>query len=160
MEMILVDANLLLYAKISNYPQHLPAKQWLEKQLQERPVGLSWVTLLAFVRLITHPKLSTQPLPIEAAWQQVEEWLASPMVWIPSPTERHGEILGKLLCGTHAAGNLVTDAHLAALAMEHNLILCSCDRDFLKFEPFGLKWQNPLQFEPSYSWSTTTTKNL
>jgi hypothetical protein len=89
--MILVDANLWLYAKISNYPQHLPAKRWLE-----RPLRLSWVTLLAFVRLITHPKLSTQPLHIEAAWQPVEEWLASPTVWIPSPTERHGEILRKL----------------------------------------------------------------
>ena len=140
---MLIDANLLLYAVISDYPQHELAKPWLEQQLNSPiRIALPWPSLLAFVRIATNPRLFTSPMSVEAAWRQLEEWLALPRTWIPVPMDRHGEILGKLLCETNATGNLVPDAHLAALAMEYGLVLYSSDHDFSRFP--GLHWMNPL----------------
>lgn len=141
--MILVDANLLLYATISDYQQHRSARHWLEQQLNAPTrVGLPWASLLAFLRLSTNARLFPRPLAVAAAWQRVAEWLALPNVWIPIETDRHADILGLLLTQTSSPANLVSDAHLAALAIEHGLTLCSTDRDFARFA--ALRWENPL----------------
>ena len=141
--MILVDANLLIYAKVVDLPQHRSARAWLESALVDpAPVGLPWPVLLAFLRIVTNPRVFQRPLPLQAAWSQVEEWLTLPGTWIPRPMERHGEILGRLLEHTRGQPNLIPDAHLAALAIEHGLVLHSTDGDFARFP--GLSWQNPL----------------
>lgn len=142
--MILIDANLLLYAKVKDYPHHQQARQWLEDQLNSgKQVGLPWPTLLAFIRIGTNPKAFNRPLSIRAAWSQVKEWLSIQTVWVPLPTDRHAAILGDLLHDTEALANLVPDAHLAALAIEHGLTLQSTDGDFARFSQ--LQWQNPLR---------------
>lgn len=141
--MILVDANLLLYAHFSSFHQHEAARVWLDAQLNgPTRVGLPWTSLLAFVRIGSNPRVFERPESVEAAWQQVEEWLACSPVWIPQPTERHREILGPLLVDHVSHPNHVPDAALAALAIEHGLMLCSTDGDFGRFP--GLRCQNPL----------------
>jgi uncharacterized protein len=140
---ILVDVNLLLYATNVSANQHGAAREWLDRQLVETPrVGLPWATLLGFLRLATNARVTTRPLTMAAAWQQVSQWLECEPVWIPMPTERHAHVLGKLLGEPSVYGNLVPDAHLAALAIEHGLTLCSTDGDFGRFQ--ALKWLNPL----------------
>jgi toxin-antitoxin system PIN domain toxin len=140
---ILVDVNLLLYATNVSAGQHRAAREWLDRQLVESPrVGLPWATLLGFLRLATNARAITRPLTMAAAWQQVSQWLACEPTWVPLPTERHGEVLGRLLAEPGMYGNLVPDAHLAALAIEHGLTLCSTDGDFARFPE--LKWLNPL----------------
>ena len=141
--MILVDVNLLLYATNVSARQHGAAREWLDRQLVETPrVGLPWATLLGFLRLATNARVVTRPLTMPAAWRQVSQWLECELVWIPLPTERHADVLGKLLAGPSVYGNLVPDAHLAALAIEHGLTLYSTDGDFARFPE--LKWLNPL----------------
>lgn len=141
--MILVDVNLLIYATSKRAPQHRSALAWFEAQLGgSSRVGLPWACLLGYLRITTNRRAFADALPIETAWGQIEEWLSCASVWIPQPTERHAEVLG-LLCrqpGVH--GDLVSDAHLAALAIEHGLTLCSTDGDFARFRK--LKWENPL----------------
>jgi toxin-antitoxin system PIN domain toxin len=140
---ILVDANLLVYARASSLAQHERARDWLDQQLNGAgPLGLPWSSLVAFLRLVTNPRVFERPEPIAEAWRQVLAWLDCETVWIPQPAERHAELLGQLLAlpGVHA--NLVPDAHLAALAMEHGLTLCSTDGDFARFP--RLRWMNPL----------------
>ena len=141
--MILVDANLLVYAHVASLPQHEKAREWFDDQLNGvSPVGLPWPSLLAFLRIVTNPRVFEQPEPIASAWEQVLAWLSCETAWIPQPGERHADILGELLAlpGIHA--NLVPDAHLAALAIEHGLTLCSTDGDFGRFQ--RLHWTNPL----------------
>ena len=140
--MILIDANLLLYAKFENFPQHVRARDWLDEQLNgSARVGLAWSSLLAFVRLATNTRLFSRPMKMASAVHQMKAWLDAGPAWIPQPTERHAEVLtGLLLPRVHY--KLVPDAHLAALAIEHGLILCSNDRDFALFR--GLRWENPL----------------
>ena len=141
--MILIDANLLVYARVSSFAQHDRARDWLDRQLNGLPrVGLPWASLLAFLRLVTNPRIFEQPEPIAEAWDQVMGWLACDPAWIPQPTERHLEVLGQLIALPGVHGNLVPDAHLAALAIEHGLTLCSTDGDFARFP--GLRWLNPL----------------
>ena len=141
--MILVDANLLVYAHVANFPQHKAAQKWLDAKLNgAAPVGLPWESLLAFLRLVTNPRVFEQPEPAVAAWDQVQSWLNCTNVWVPLPTESHRTVLGDLLSVTRAHANLVPDAHLAALAIEHGLVLCSADGDFARFP--GLRWENPL----------------
>ena len=141
--MILVDANLLLYAHISSMPQHAASRAWLEKTLNETArVGLPWPSLTAFVRIATNPRVFERPEGVGEAWGQIEQWLDCPSVWVPAPTERHREVLGTLLLAAGAVGNLVPDAHMAALAVEHGLTLCSTDSDYARFA--GLRWENPL----------------
>ncbi len=140
---MLIDANLLLYAVDSAAPQHDRVAAWLAEQLNgDRRVGLPWESLTAFVRIATHPRASDHPVKPDAAWRLVEEWLAVPAVWIPLPTDRHADVLGGLLRRHHLAGNLVPDAHLAALAIEHGLEICSADTDFARFTE--IRWRNPL----------------
>jgi hypothetical protein len=141
--MILIDANLLVYAHVSSLPQHRKAKAWLDEKLNgSANVGLPWPSLLSFARLVTNPRVFERPATMAAAWAQIEFWLDCPSVRIPLPTERHREVLGPLMQSVAGRSNLVPDAHLAALAMEHGLVLCSTDSDFARFP--GLKWENPL----------------
>lgn len=146
--MLLIDANLLIYAHVREMPDHSAARAWLDRQLNEQArVGLPWPSLLAFVRLVSNPRVFDRALPLSEAWRQVEAWLSVPAAWIPAPTERHSEILGRLLgAETRLNPNLVPDAHLAALAIEHGLTLCSADRGFAGFS--GLDWKNPLVSAP------------
>jgi len=140
---ILVDANLLIYAYFEESPQHQQAREWLDHQLSAfAAVGLPWSSLLAFVRLVTNPRIFRQATSPTNAWRQVLDWLACEPAWIPQPTERHVEVLGSLISLPGIHGNLVPDAHLAALAIEHGLTLCSTDGDFGRFPE--LRWTNPL----------------
>lgn len=140
--MILVDANLLVYAWNRGAPQHERAGAWLQERLNERTgVGIPWSSLLAFVRLVSNPRIFERALPVDAAWCQVEEWLSLPNVWTPEPAQRHQEILQSLMPET-GKSELIPDAHLAALAIEYGLVLQTTDRDFARFS--GLRWENPI----------------
>jgi uncharacterized protein len=140
---ILVDVNILVYASIRSAPVHAAAREWLDLQINgSSRVGLPWASLLGFLRLTTNPRIIERPLPMATAWGQVTAWLAYGTVWIPVPTERHADILARLLAQPGMHGNLVPDAHLAALAIEHGLALCSADTDFARFA--SLRWINPL----------------
>ncbi len=141
--MILVDANLLVYGFARDLPQHEAARGWLEGRLNGTArVGLPWPSLLAFVRLVSNPRIFTKPVPVSRAWRQVSEWLDLETVWIPGPGRRHREVLADLLTRIEEKPQLVPDAHLAALAIEHGLTLCSTDGDFGRFPT--LRWLNPL----------------
>jgi toxin-antitoxin system PIN domain toxin len=140
---ILVDANLLVYARVSGMPEHEAAREWLDDRLNGAPrVGLPWPSLLAYMRLVTNPRVFERPETVDAAWKQVEQWLDIAAVWIPTPGDRHRQILGGMLASIGGRANLVPDAHLAALAVEHGLTLCSTDGDFGRFP--GLRWVNPI----------------
>lgn len=140
---MLVDANLLLFAVDSQSPFHPAAREWLSAQLNgTRRVGLPWLSLTAFLRIATHPRASEHPLEPDAAWAHVRDWLTCEPAWVPLPTERHAEVLGSLVARYQLRGNLVTDARLAALAVEHGLTVCSADTDFARFEE--ITWENPL----------------
>ena len=145
--MILVDANLLLYARLSAFPQHSAAHRWLDDALS-RPgrVGLPWASLVAFVRLATNPRVLSQPLTVDVAWGGVREWLHAPTAWIPVPTDAHESTLDRLIRGQGLTSKLVMDADLAALAIEHGLSLCSADGDFARFPE--ARWTNPLVPSP------------
>jgi len=141
--MMLIDANILIYAHVSSFVQHNPARDWLDQQLNGfAPVGLPWISLVAFLRLVTNPRVFERPEPMSDAWQQVRSWLSLDTTWVPQPTERHADILGKFLALPGVHSNLVPDAHLAALAVEHGLTLYSTDGDFARFE--ALRWINPI----------------
>ena len=141
--MILIDANILLYASNTAAAEHAKARDWLDRQLGGMArVGLPWLTLLAFLRIATNPRAFPRAMTMALAWRQVSEWLACEPTWIPGPTERHSEILGELLALPGVQGNLVPDAHLAALAIEHGLTLCTTDGDFARFP--RLRCRNPL----------------
>jgi hypothetical protein len=141
--MILVDANILLYAYTPSDPSHELARNWLESELNgTRRVGLPWLSLLAFVRISANKRLAPAGPSLQGAWLQVEQWLSSPRVWIPEPTNTHPAILCKLLALPGLRLNDVNDAHLAALAIEHGLTLCSADVGFARFP--GLRWENPI----------------
>lgn len=145
--MIAVDANLLVYAHVTSYGQHEPAREWLETQLATGPrIGLPWPSLLAFVRLVTNPRLFTEPESIADAWAQVEAWLDAGAAWIPAPTSRHRDELAQCLTSGTLRASDVPDAHLAALAIEHGLRLATSDGGFARFPT--LSWFDPLQDEP------------
>lgn len=141
--MILVDANLLVYAHVERFEQHETARTWLDDRLNGVPgVGLPWPSLLAFVRLVSNPRIFERPTSVKNAWGQVSEWLDCPAAWVPGPIDDHRRILDGLLLAVGNKSNLVPDAHLAALAIEHGITLCSTDTDFARFP--GLRWENPL----------------
>ena len=141
--MIIVDANLLIHAVNEDARLNHKAKQWLESALSgSEAVGFSWVVLLAFLRLTTRTSLFRRPLPIEASLDVVASWLDQAPATIVHPGPRHLSILRELLIDLGTGGNLTSDAHLAALAIEHGAILYSSDADFARFS--GLKWRNPL----------------
>ena len=142
--MILIDANLLLYAYDATSIHHVAARTWLQEAFsRDEPVRLAWVVILAFLRLTTQPAILDRPLSLDDSISIVQEWLDRPNVAIIAPTVRHWELLSRILVEGQAKGRLVTDAHLAALAVEHGAVLCTNDRDFSRFP--GLKWFNPLE---------------
>lgn len=147
--MILLDANVLLYAYNSSCPEHSRAKDYVESLLnREEEVLLPWVVVLAFLRISTNPRAFPQPLKSSEARAIVNSWLQQPNVRIANPGEGHWQILDSLLEVGGVVGNLTTDAHIAALAIEHDAPLSSCDSDFKIFEAMGLTWQDPLAVEP------------
>jgi uncharacterized protein len=140
---ILIDVNILIYATNAESKYHAAAEAWLDSQFTgSHSVGLAWSSVVAFLRLATNPRIFPRALTMSEAWQQVSSWLSAEPAWIPQPTERHAEVLGNLLAEPGVHGNLVPDAHLAALAIEHGLTLCSVDGDFARFK--NLRWENPL----------------
>ena len=141
--MILIDANLLLYAYDPHSSRHAASKTWLEATLSgSQLVRFAWTTLWAFLRISTNPRVYERPLSIAEAEQVVASWLAQPVVGILDPGERHWEILRRLLTSGQAGGPLVTDAVLAAVAIEHGATLYTTDRDFARFAE--LRWTNPV----------------
>ena len=141
--MILVDVNLLIYAVNQDSADHQKAKSWLESALSgTETVGLPWIVLLAFLRLTTRSGLFQKPLSLQAAFDLVDAWLQQPSVTVPEPTARHLQTMRDLLSALGTGGNLTSDAHLAALAIEHGAELCSSDNDFARFS--RLRWRNPL----------------
>jgi toxin-antitoxin system PIN domain toxin len=142
--MILIDANLLIYAIDSASPHHRTARNWLENVLSGTDeVGLTWNVILAFLRIVTHPSVVRRPLAPEAALDYVDSWLQQPCVQIVVPGVKHWPIFRSLIYSTGTAGNLTSDAHLAALALEHDCVLYSSDHDFKRFPK--IKHINPLQ---------------
>jgi uncharacterized protein len=139
----LLDANILLYAYNRASQHHQPARRWLEDALTgSLPVAFCWPTILAFLRIATNPRAVSRPLSIAEARSIVDSWFAIPVATLVHPTDRHWEILGELLATGQASGPLVSDAHLAALAIEHGATLITNDRDFARFT--GLRVEYPL----------------
>jgi toxin-antitoxin system PIN domain toxin len=132
---VLPDANVLLYAVDSASVHHEESLEWLEHSLSgAETVGLSWVVLLAFIRIATNPAIYSNAVDVDDATGQVQSWLSAPAAVVVAPTARHAEVLRGLLLETGTGGNLTTDAHLAALAIEHGAELVSYDRDFGRFQ--------------------------
>ncbi len=142
--MKVVDLNLLLYAHNTDAKEHASAALWLADALvgQEK-IGLSWVTILGFLRIATAPRILANPKDFPEVQEIVADWLSRSNVTIVSPSERHWPLFSSLLPEHRIRGSLITDAHLAALAIEHGATLCTNDRDFLRFP--GLKVEFPLQ---------------
>ncbi len=142
-KLILLNANLLIYAHARESPHHEAAQAWFEEVLNGvNKVGLPWPTLLGFLRLMGNSHVVQTPLPLHQGWAQVESWLALPTTWIPLPTDCHRKLIADLV-KEESRPNLVNDAHLAALAIEHGLTVCSTDGDFARFR--DLRWENPLR---------------
>lgn len=143
--MILVDVNLLLVATVEEAEGHAQARQWLGGRLSGTArVGLPWVVLTGFMRIAAQPRAWERPVRFEASIGIVRSWLSRPCAWTPEPGGSHLEILGRLLT-RHGSPRHVTDAHLAALAIEHGLKLCSLDHGFARWEAMGLRWEDPLR---------------
>jgi toxin-antitoxin system PIN domain toxin len=141
--MKIVDTNLLVYAYVPALPQHAPARLWFERTLTEdESVGLAWVSVLGFVRVVTNPRIFRVPLLMERAVSVVEEWFQQQAVEVILPTPRHWTTLRDMLTTGKAAGSLATDAHLATLAIEHGATVYTTDRDFLRFP--GIRVVNPI----------------
>jgi toxin-antitoxin system PIN domain toxin len=140
--MQLVDANVLLYAVNRASPNHERSRTWLDSALTgHEAVGFAWVVLLAFLRLSTHPAVFARPLDARQATDLVRAWLGQPAAIVAEPTARHAEVLAGLLTEAGSAGNLVNDAHLAALAIEHGAMITTFDADFGRFP--GVGWSRP-----------------
>jgi len=141
--MIIVDVNLLIYAVNEDSPNHKKAKSWLEAAISgTETVGLPWIVLLAFLRLTTRPGLFQKPLGVDDAFDVVDAWLQQPSVTVPESAARHLQTMRDLISPLGTGGNLTSDAHLAALAVEDRTALRSADNDFGKFS--RLRWRNPL----------------
>lgn len=143
--MILPDLNLLVYAYNSDAPGHRRAKVWWESCLssEARPVGLPWAVLLGYLRLMTSRRVLVDPFTVKEAIGHIRSWMERPQVQILQPGPRHLELLEGLMGDARASGDLTTDVHLAALAIEHQAEVHSNDADFSRFS--GLRWTNPLQ---------------
>lgn len=140
--MKLVDANVLLYAVNESADRHDEARSWLDDALSGREaIGLSWLVLLAFLRLSTRVGLFPTPLTVDAANATMRDWLSAPPSVVVDPTARHAAILSGLLTSVGTGGNLVSDAHLAALAFEHHATIVTYDNDFGRFS--GVAWGSP-----------------
>ena len=141
--MKLVDLNVLLYAVNRDAAPHASVRQWWDAALSgEEPIALSWPVLLGFLRVATNSRVFAQPLSCEQAVAKIDLWLAQPSVRIVSETAEHWRIMRGLLVESGTAGNLTTDAYLAALAIAHGAVLVSCDADVARFS--GLRWEHPM----------------
>jgi toxin-antitoxin system PIN domain toxin len=140
----LPDVNILLYASDEASSRYAEAHQWVGEMFSEpETVALAWVVVLGFLRISTNQRVSESPLTVREALNIVDGWLARPNVIVARPTDRHVAVLRELLVPLGVGGNLTTDAHLAALAIEHGAELVSCDADFSRFA--GLRWRDPLR---------------
>jgi toxin-antitoxin system PIN domain toxin len=141
---MLLDANLLLYAVHTRAAHHERAAAWLTARLNgPRRVGFPWQSINAFLRISTHPRAFERPLDPRTAWDLVRDWLNASVAWLPAPGAEYRRILGELITAYGVRGNLVPDAALAALAIEHGVTLISTDTDFARFRE--LRWENPLR---------------
>lgn len=141
--MRIVDLNVLLYAVNTDAPQHDRVRDWWERAANdEDTVGLAWIVLLGFLRLATNPRVFPRPLAPDAACAKLDTWLSLENVRVVREKDDHWETMKPLFGAIGTAGNLTTDAHLAALALSHDAVLVSCDTDFARFK--GLRWENPL----------------
>jgi uncharacterized protein len=140
---MLLDVNLLLYAANQRSPFHAASVDWLTEQLNgPRRIGLPWQSLAGFLRIATHPRAFERPLNAALAWEMVSDWLVAPATWIAQPGPEYPALLGELIVRYDVRGNLMPDAQLAALALEHGLTICSADTDFARFTEVA--WENPL----------------
>jgi uncharacterized protein len=141
--MKLVDTNLLVYAHVQALAQHAPARRWLEQSLSEdEAVGLAWASVLGFLRVVTNPRIFRVPLLVDRAVAVVDDWLEQQAVEIILPTPRHWSTLRQMLTAGQAGGPMATDAHLAALSLEHGATVYTTDRDFSRFP--GVRVVNPI----------------
>ncbi|MDZ4778648.1 MAG: TA system VapC family ribonuclease toxin [Planctomycetia bacterium] len=141
--MKLIDSNILLYLVNRDAPEHAAIRNWWQEALAEEvSIGLSWLGVLSFLRIATHPRVFDHPLSVNDALQQMDEWLSLPNVRIVKEDVQHSAIMSELLAAVGVGGNLVSDAHLAALAISRSAVLYSCDNDFARFPK--LHWINPL----------------
>jgi len=141
---IVPDINLLVYAYNTNAPHHEQARGWWESALTaDRPIGLAWVVMLGYLRLMTSRRILTEPLAPSHAIRHLRSWLDRPCAQLLVPGPRHLDLIDELMKTGMASGELATDVHLAALAIEHQAELCSNDADFARFP--GLRWSNPLR---------------
>lgn len=141
--MKIVDLNVLLYTINESSPHHAAVLQWWEKAINgDEPLGLAWIVIVGFLRISTNPKIFPQPLEHDLALEKITTWLGLDIIHLITESDDHWRILRSLIKDTGTAGNLTTDAHLAALAIARNSILVSCDNDFSRFD--GLRWHNPL----------------
>lgn len=142
--MKIVDINLLIYAINKDAPHHSKAKKWLEDSLSsEEPFGFAWIVILGFLRIITNGRIMPTPLSPEAAIDAVNDWLRQPPTLTIVPSYQHWSIFKELLMPLGVAANLTSDAHLAALSIEHGARLYSTDNDFSRFQ--SLRWTNPIE---------------
>lgn len=141
--MIILDANILLYAYDLKAVLHQEARSWLFEVLSgDAPVGLPWQSVAAFLRLMTNPHLPGQRFTSHEALNFVESWLAQPNVRLLSPGDMHWSILKRMIIGGQVRGPMITDAQLAAITLEYGGVLHTTDRDFARFP--DLRWKNPL----------------
>ncbi len=141
--MILIDVNVLIYAYNEDAPLHNEARAWLDRQLNDAIVGLPWSVLTGFLRVSTNPRVMPVPLTAEKAIERIDAWLDLDNVHVPEPTDNHWPVLSRLLLRAGTAGNLTSDAHLAAIAIEHGALVCSADNDFNRFQ--GVQFHNPFE---------------
>ena len=141
--MKIVDLNVLLYAVNENSVHHSAARRWWENAVNgEEPIGIPWIVLLGFLRLSVNSAVFPHPLDADAALEKVDTWLALETTRLVGEKDGHWDVLRPLLADSGTAGNLTTDAHLAALAISHGAVLVSFDNDFSRFE--GLRWESPI----------------
>ena len=153
--MIAVDANLLVYATVPTDQRHDAAREWLDGAIDgPTPVAMPWESLVAFLRVVTNPRVFNPPAAMVDALEQVARWLASPNVWAPTPTSQHGRYVAELITQHNLASNDVHDAHLAALAISHGLQVASHDSGFARFP--AARWFDPLADGTVFG--TTSTK--
>jgi toxin-antitoxin system PIN domain toxin len=143
--MFLVDANILIYAAVPTMVQHDAARHWLDDKLAgtAQTVGLPWSSLVAYLRITTNHRIFAPPASIADAWRLATEWLQQAATWVPGPGPRHQYLLAEMIGTVRPVGDLIPDAHLAALAVEHGLTIASTDTDFARFS--GVRWTNPLR---------------
>lgn len=140
--MRIVDVNVLVYAVNADAPHHREARSWIDSSLSGGArLGFSWFAVMGFARIVTVRGILPHPLSVDEALDQVDAWLAAPTAVVVEPTARHASLVRELLRGAGAGGNLVNDAHLAALAVEHRGVVVSYDSDFGRFP--GLRWERP-----------------